>query len=594
MNINEATKLAIEQIKTGNLQSAEHILKDILKIQSENVTALHFLGVIYYQLKKYDSAIEFIKKAVLLEPKYVDAHNNLGLVLQETGQLDEAIIYYQRAIHVNPSFAPAYYNLGFALYQQSKLNEAIKNYISALTLKPDFIEAYVNLGNIFRDLGKLEEAEKCYRCVLQIKPSDLISHQALLMIINYNSRYDPQTIFSEHLQFAKRFAAPLSDNIAPYTNTSVPDRRLKLGYVSPDFKRHSVAYFIEPVIISHNRENVEVFCYSDVSNYDEVTKRVQKNADHWRSIAGISDEQVAELIRKDRIDILIDLAGHTADNRMLLFARKPAPVQVTWIGYPATTGLSTIDYKIVDRYTDPPGMTEHLYTEELIRLPDSFLCYLSERDCPKVGYLPVSKSGHVAFGSFNNFTKVSPEVISLWAKILRTIPNSHLIIKTRIFSDKSTLQYVIGLFTQEGINSERIELLSSNPLFREHLDTYNRIDIGLDTFPYNGVTTTCEALWMGVPVITLAGNTHASRVGVSILSSIDAVNLIAKTKEEYVDIAVNLANNIERLHLLRKRLRDMMANSYLTDAKRFTFNLETSYRWMWQKWCKGQSTSLYT
>jgi protein O-GlcNAc transferase len=301
----------------------------------------------------------------------------------------------------------------------------------------------------------------------------------------------------------------------------------------------------------------------------------------------MSDEQVTELIRKDEIDILVDLAGHTASNRILVFARKPAPIQINWIGYPPTTGLSTIDYKIVDNYTDPLGKTEHFYTEKLIRMPESFLCYLPDRESSEVGNLPTLTSGYITFGSFNNFAKVSPEVMELWANILNAMPDSRLILKAKSFSDRSTCEYVRDVFNLKGIAEERTELLSWEPSTTGHLDIYNRIDISLDTFPYNGTTTTCEALWMGVPVITLAGTAYASRSGVSLLSNVGLPDLVATTFDEYFSIAIDLAKDSKRLQSLRKNLRDMMKYSPLCDAKRFTINSERCYRKMWETWCQS-------
>ena len=403
--------------------------------------------------------------------------------------------------------------------------------------------------------------------------------------MQYNPRYDAETIFSEHLKFARQFEEPLRSALRPHANTKIAERRLKIGYVSPDFRRHPVASFIEPALAAHNRNHCEVFCYSDVPKHDEITARMKGHSDHWRDIPGIPDGDAAELMRKDGIDILVDLAGHTSHNRLLLFARKPAPVQVSWIGYPATTGLSAMDYKIVDEYTDPHGVTERFYTEELIRLPGSFLCYLPDEQSPGVGSLPALGSGHITFGSCNNFAKVSPGVIALWTTILKTIAGSRLIMKAKSLSDCSTRDYVMDMFRRNGIPEQRIELLSWEPSAMGHLNTYNRIDIALDTFPYNGTTTTCEALWMGVPVITLAGNTHASRVGTSLLTNIGIPDLIAGTQEEYVSMAEKLAGDLQRLQSLRGKLRGRMADSMLVDAHRFIAHLEAAYRTIWEKWC---------
>ncbi|MBM4146919.1 MAG: tetratricopeptide repeat protein [Nitrospira sp.] len=618
MNIVKAVRSALQHYESGDLQQTRYLCEKILKRQPNNVEILHFLGIIYAELKNYDSAIYYLqrslklnpinangmlalgmsfqhkgslddaityyKKTIEIKPDYADAYENLGLALKEKGLLDESIIAYQKAIQINPALVESYNNLGNALREKGLLNEAISYYQTALQIDPSNTAAYNNLGNAFQIKGRSDIAETYYRRAVQLNPDDVSSYQSLLFVMNYNFLSDPKIIFSEHLQFAKRFETPLLSSISPHKNDKTIHRRLKIGYISPDFKRHSVAYFIEPVLAAHKRERFDVFCYSVGSVEDEVTKRLQRYADHWHNITAISDEKAAELIRTNGIDILVDLAGHTTKNRILLFARKPAPVQVSWIGYPVTTGLSAIDYKVVDNYTDPPGMTEEFYTEKLIHMPGSFLCYLPDRDSPEVGPLPNMESGYVTFGSFNTLAKISAEVIDLWSSILRIVQNSRLVMKTFSFAHKDTCEYIFSLFTQKGVAAERIELLLWQPDTRAHLETYNRIDIGLDTFPYNGTTTTCEALWMGVPVITLAGNTHASRVGMSLLSNVGLPELVAGTPDEYVKIAVDLARDLNRLQSLRERLRDMMADSPLTDSKHFINILENSYSEMWQKW----------
>ncbi len=571
----------------GRLDEAITYYQRAIELNPEYADAFYNLGNVLRGRRQFDKAIIFYQKALQFDPDFVEAYYNMGIAFGETGQLDEAATYYQKALQLNPKFANIYNNLGNIMEEKHEVEKAIEYYLFALTLQPDFADAYVNLGNVFTRSSKFDEAENYYRRALEIKPDCSVCHSNLLLSMLYNSRYDPQIVFSEHLKFAEQFEKSFRFIPIVHKNKRKINGRLKIGYISPDFRKHSVASFIEPVLTIHDREHFEVFCYSDVLRQDEVTALIRGHADLWRDIASMSDEEVSEVIREDEIDILFDLAGHTAHNRMLLFARKPAPVQVSWIGYPATTGLSTMDYKIVDNYTDPPGMTERFYTEKLIRMPESFLCYLPDMDSPEVGVLPAISSGQITFGSFNNLAKVSPEVIKIWTKILKTIPSSRLIMKAKSLSDRSTRDYVMELFTRWDIEPERIDLISWQQSMREHLDVYNHIDIGLDTFPYNGTTTTCEALWMGVPVITLAGNTHASRVGVSLLSNVGIPELIAETYDEYVDIAVNLAANIKRLKTLRGSLRDMIAGSPLTDAKRFIANLENSYRSVWEKWYKS-------
>jgi protein O-GlcNAc transferase len=552
MNTNNLLQSAVHYYQTGNFGEAEIIFKEILKTQPDNIFVL----------------------------------NSLGNILRANGQVEESKHYYLKVTELDPDFAGAYYNLGQAFTDSGQLDEAIHCYQKAVELNPKLYGAYYNLGFSFQLKGKLQEAELSYRHAIQINPSFSLPYQNLLFVMNYNPKYDNQTIFSEHLRFADRFEKPLLSSIANHHNDRTLMRRLRIGYVSPDFKRHSVAYFIEPVLSAHNREQFEVFCYSLIPTEDEVTKRLQGYADHWRNISGMSDGHAAELIRNDTIDILVDLAGYTTNNRILLFARKPAPVQISWIGYLATTGLSSMDYKLVDSYTDPPGITEQFYTEKLIRLPDSMWCYLPDKDSPQVGKLPALTAGHITFGSFNNFAKISQEVISVWSKILKAIPNSRLIMKTFSLHYRTTREYTMDMFSHKGIDAGRIVLLSWEPS-PKHLESYNLVDIGLDTFTYNGGTTTCEALWMGVPVITLAGNSHASRVGISLLSNIGLAELVAETPDEYLSIAVNLANDMDRLQSLRKNLRDRMAHSNLTDSKHFTLNLEKCYRTIWENWCKS-------
>ena len=317
-------ELSLRHYEEGHFREAGEICKEVLKVEPDNFMFLHFLGEINYRLGDYTSALENIKRSLEINPGNTDAYNNLGVVLKDTGQLDEAVMCYKKLLDLNPQYA----------------------------------DAYANLGTIYRAKGKIDESESYYRHALEIDRNDYTTYSNLLFTMNYNSLHDPQTIYAEHLKFSELFESSLSAALMPHNNERKSDRRLRIGYVSPDFRRHSVNYFTEPVLASHNHEKFEIFCYSDVPIVDDVTMRLQNFADHWRNITGISDESAAELIRKDRIDILIDMAGHTGYNRILLFARKPAPVQVSWLGYPNTTGLSTIDCRIVDNYTDPPGLTE--------------------------------------------------------------------------------------------------------------------------------------------------------------------------------------------------------------------------------------------
>ncbi|MCG2720561.1 MAG: tetratricopeptide repeat protein [Thermodesulfovibrionales bacterium] len=571
----------------GFCDEAIDIFQRGLRINPNNADIYNNLGTVFRDKGLFDEAIVYFQKSLQMNPKFFNAYYNLGNVFEEKSQYENAIICYQKAIQINPKRAEVYNNLGNAYEGKGHLDEAMTCYQDALRVNPDYMDAYNNMGNIAKARGKVDEAELYYRRCLQAKPNHSVCFSNLLLTMNYNFRHSAQTVFHEHLKYVKIIAEPLISAIAPHMNERISDRRLRIGYISPDFRRHSVNYFIEPVLASHKHDFFEVFCYSDVGNPDSVTRRLQNYADRWQRIVGISDERVSELIRKDAIDILIDLAGHTGNNRMLVFARKPAPIQVNWLGYPNTTGLATVDYRLVDRYTDPPGLTDPFYTEKMIRLPDCFLCYQPGDVSPVVGPLPAISTGHITFGSFNYFPKISLGIIELWTQILKAVPNAHMILKAKSLSDDATRRHVMQMFMQRGIDIERIKLLSFEPSFKGHLEIYNRIDISLDTFPYHGTTTTCEALWMGVPVVTLSGNTHVSRVGVSLLSNVGLHELIAETPDDYVKIAKNLSDNLEKLQNLRGGLRPVMECSPLLDRERFICALESCYQTMWEQWCNS-------
>jgi predicted O-linked N-acetylglucosamine transferase (SPINDLY family) len=344
---------------------------------------------------------------------------------------------------------------------------------------------------------------------------------------------------------------------------------------------------VEPLLRGHDRQKVDVFCYAEVTRPDSVTTRLQGLADHWLMTVGLSDQQLAERIRTDGIDILVDVAGHTAGNRLLVFARKPAPVQVTWLGYPNTTGLEAIDYRIVDAVTDPVGEVDAWASETLVRLKGGFLCYRGLRDGPEPTSAPCLTTGTVTFGSFNDLAKLSTVTFDAWAKLLCRLPQARLLLKGLAFADAATRALFLDRLGERGVPAERVELMAWQRCPAEHLALYHRVDIALDPFPYNGTTTTCDALWMGVPVITLRGHRHAGRVGASLLSQVGLTDLIADSIEEYLEIAVALAGNPGRLDELHRLLRPRLAASPLCDAAAFAFKMEAALRTMWQHWCKG-------
>ena len=463
-----------------------------------------------------------------------------------------------------------------------------------------------NKGGQLLSQGMAKEAIDQYQMALVLAPEKPFIQSNYLYALNYQSTPDMKKIFAAHKKFgefhenvaAKSTAlqSPITSNAATSTATSAASnalsnalsnaatnaqRPLRIGYVSSDFRHHAVSHFIEPVLAAHDKNKFQLFAYYHHTVVDDMTKRIQSHVTHWRSLVGKSDADIAAMIRADGIDILIDLAGHTATNRLPMFARKPAPLQVTWLGYPNTTGLSTMDYRITDAFADPPGMTDAFHTEKLHRMPETFSCYSAPNDAPTVAPLQAKRTGRVTFGSFNNFAKITAEVITVWSNILKRIPTATLFLKYKDLESVPMTQYIHHQFMTRGVLVSQLRIQGDDASHVEHMARYNNIDIALDPFPYNGTTTTLDALWMGVPVITLAGASHVGRVGVSQMSNLGLQELIAKNQDDYVNIAVELAGNIQKLSALRDGMRERMLASPLMNVERFTRNLEQGYEQMW-------------
>jgi protein O-GlcNAc transferase len=583
-SVQQAFDLAVQHHQAGRLAEAENLYRQILLQQPAHFDALNLLGVIALQAGQLDVAADLMRRAIAVRPDYAEAHSNLGKALKGQGQLNDAIAAYRRAIALNPSLPAAHNNLGNALRDAGRLDEAIAAMRQAIVLAPNFPEAHFNLGNTLRDEGLLDEAIAELRQAIALKPDFADAHSNLVFALHYHAGFDAKTVAEEHFRWGRQHARPLSRFMQPHGNSRDPDRRLRIAYVSADFREHSVSFFLLPLFAQHDRGVNQIICYSDVRNEDAITNQLRACADEWHKTAGFTDERLADKIRQDQIDILIDLAGHTSRNRLRVFARKPAPVQVSYLGYPGTTGLAEIDYRLSDSLADPTGTTESLHAEKLWRLPVCNWCYGAPPNAP-----PARSSradAPVCFGTFNNFLKASPAVMEMWAAILKAAPSSRLIIKSGGLLEPSAGRRVIEFFTSRGVQPDRLDLRGVDPDFRSHLDAYNQMDIALDTFPYHGTTTTCEALWMGVPVVTLAGPSHVSRVGVSLLSAVGLPELIAHTPQQYVQIAVALASDLPRLAELRRTLRDRMRASPLMDAPRFARDIEAAYRQLWHLWCK--------
>jgi predicted O-linked N-acetylglucosamine transferase (SPINDLY family) len=575
--------VALAQLQKPD-ESAESFRKAIT-LKPDYVDALCNLGNLLVSMRQTDQAISCLRQAITLEPKFANAYNNLGIALEAAGKLDESIATLRQAIALQPNFPEAMNNLAKSLQAKGLSEEAAQICRRALVLRPRYATAQATLGNSLKDLGQVPDAISAYQAALALRPDLMNTHSSLLLAMLYDAHQTPQAIFRKHVQWDEQFARPLESEIKPHNNDRNPDRVLRIGYVSPDFCAHSIIYFLEEILRHHDPAQVEIFAYADLIHPDAVTERIKQIVPYWRDITQLKNPQVVELVRKDQIDILVDLAGHTADNRMLLFARKPAPIQVNYLGYPATTGLRTMDYRLTDPLADPPGATDEFHTEKLVRLPTTFLSYRPSDSAPPVSPLPALARGHITFGSLNILPKITPEMIRLWAQILRQVPGSRMILKSYLgLNSESVRRRIIELFRSEQIEENRITLLGKIDGRSAHLAIYEQIDIALDTHPYNGTTMTCESLWMGVPVVTLAGKSHVSRVGLSILTNIGLPNLVAQTPGQYVEKAIQLASDIPALAKLRETLRKQMNDSPLSDAATLARQIEKEFRAMWKSY----------
>jgi predicted O-linked N-acetylglucosamine transferase (SPINDLY family) len=564
--ISEMLTTAWELHEAGRLNDAEHLYRQILLNNPEHADALHLLGVLAGQRGQYAQAVELIGKAIssnadkpLFQSNLAGAYFGLGNELVQQGRRDEAVQWQKRG----------------------RLDEAATCLERAVDLEPTFAAAHNNLGFVRKDRGQLAEAVDCLRRAVELQPSYAAAHSNLLNTLHFSPDYDSAAIYEESRRWQRQHAEPLAQTIRPHDNDPAAERRLRIGYISPDFREHCQAFFTVPLLAAHDRQNYEIYCYANVAKPDATTSRLQSYADHWRSITGRGNEEVAALIRQDRIDILVDLTMHMADNRLLVLARKPAPVQVCWLAYPGTTGLTAIDYRLTDVFLDPPGADESCYSEKSVRLPDCFWCYDPLTAEPLVNALPAVKNGHVTFGCLNNFCKINAAVLKLWAKVLRTLPGSRLMI---LAPEGDHRRHVLGVLQAEGVTAERIRFMAPRQR-RQYLELYHEIDVGLDTLPYNGHTTSLDSYWMGVPVVTMVGQTVVGRAGFCQLSNLGLTELVAFKPDGFTKIATELAADLPRLTALRATLRQRLQSSPLMDRARFARNIEAAYRDVWCRWC---------
>lgn len=548
-------------------------------------------GALMLRMFRFEEAVEALSNAVARDPEYDDALINLGVAHYMRGEANEAIAAYRRVLERNPDNGFARYSLGVSYLEDQRLEEAESEIRRALELDPENAMAHNTLGVLLLEQHFVSESlEEMHQA------ADVNTVSAPVFFSNYAfaSLYSPdksnEEIFEIHKEFGRRFATSDPDPTRPHTNLRDPNRKLRVGYLSPDFRAHSVSYYFEAIIASHDRSKYEIVLYSDTTRKDVVTDSMRGAADLWVESGGFTDEDLADRVKSDGIDILVNLGGHTSGNRLPMCALKPAPVQIEYLGYPETSGVPAMDFRISDGRADPEGEAEAWCTEKIVRLPRCFHCYRAG-NAPDPAPAPHVTSGHVTFASFNVLPKVTEPAIEAWAEILNSVPGSRFFMKCKQLRDARVQERVRADFARYGIAPERIEMAAFVASVKEHLGRYAKVDLALDTFPYNGTTTTCESLFMGVPVLTLRGSNHRGRVGVSLLHAMGLEEeFVAENVEDYISRAVAWGRDPRRLAEIRGELRGRMESSPLRDEMGFARDLESAYRKLWRDWCDGPAT----
>jgi predicted O-linked N-acetylglucosamine transferase (SPINDLY family) len=572
----------------GESKDARDCGEHVLRLDPTAIDAMLNLGGLCAANGEFEQAEEYCRRAIRINPEFPGAYYNLGNALKAQARYADATDAYREALRLNPQYTEALINMANAHKEAGHYTEAVAACEQVLGIRPDSVKALHNLGSIRTAMGQVETAVACLRRAIQVDPAFTHAGSNLLLTLNYLPSLTPEESILEH----RRWGAAVESScpaVMPHGNPADPERRLRIGYMSPDLRgQHSVTSFIETLFAHHDRRAFEILAYAEVALPDATTARLRTLCDQWRTTCGKSDEEVAHEIRWDGIDILVDLAGHTANSRLTVFARKPAPIQVSYLGYPNTTGLSTIDFRLTDTFADPPAQTDRFHTEKLVRLAAGYLGYTPPGDAPDPGAPPMTQTGRVTFGSFNNIAKVGTGVVRVWAATMNALPESRILLKSHALSDTAVQDRFRQLFSDQGIAAHRVRLLGHVPDRAGHLAQYRDIDIALDPFPYNGTTTTCEALWMGVPVISLIGRAHAGRVGLSLLSHAGLVDLAASDEDDYRERALALARDAQRVSALRGTLRQRLLKSPLCRTGPFVRSVEHAYREMWRAWCASR------
>jgi protein O-GlcNAc transferase len=577
---------AIALRRAGRIVEAKSLLAALAGEHPEHPRLLQQLALLLHLTGRGADAVEHAREAARLAPREPILHITVASICRDLGRYSEAADALRQALALQPTHPATLNDFGAALRKLGRYAEAEVAYRHALQLQPEYKPAMGNLAGLLEESGRAAEANEVMRQVLRRCPDPALHGQLLLGLHNVNGN-EPKELFAEHLEWARLHAGSLAIDSGPYPNDRDPGRVLRVGYVSPDFRAHPVARFFEPLLANHDPSQVHTILYSDVETADELTARLQTYASQWRDTRSLADEALTNLIRRDGIDVLVDLTGHTRSNRLLAFARRPAPVQVTCIGYVNTTGLSAIQYRLTDPYHDPPQLqADRFYTEQLVRLPRCLWCYRPDEASPTVSPSPVILNGYVTFGALNRLAKTTPDMARLWARVLDLVPGARLIALAPENGQQDAV--VRASLERYGIPRDRLTWVGRLPR-EQYLRLFDRVDIMLDTFPYNGQTTTLDAAWMGVPTVSLAGETHVSRAGASVLPQLGLNDLVTESTEAYVRRVVRLASDVAALQVIRSDLRRRFEMSALRDERGFAQSVEGAYRRMWQDWCAKEA-----
>jgi protein O-GlcNAc transferase len=583
-NVEAHQVLAEVLIAQRSYDDAELLLEKANVLAGGEPRILFALSNLLLQRNRFAAAARWLSDILVLTPDSARAHSDLGVALAGLRQYEEAQRQLERAIELAPGLVEPHINLSSVQYRLQVPTQAEKAARAAIAIDPAHADALLCLANALQAQGRYEESVPALRRVIEVLPHFDTAWSNLMLALNYVASSTPESLLEEHVRVGRRPEFAIRRTRAEFSRDRRPGRRLRVGYVSPDFRNHVVGHFVKPVLRAHDAGQIDLYCYFTGREPDIATPGFRDLAAIWREIADMPDDDAERVMLDDQLDIVVDLAGHTGFNRLGLLARRVAPVQVTWLGYPGGTGIPAIDWRVSDEVSDPSPEADAHQLERVYRMPDVFLVYAPAPEMPEVAAAPVIATGRINFGVYNNYQKVSDEALACWKTILDRVPGSTLTMKTPTLGDEELQARVLARLVGHGFDPDRVRFLGPVPGFQAHLRTLADIDIALDTFPYNGTTTTCESLWMGVPVVAMLGDRHASRVSASLLSVIGQHDLIASDAADYVERAVALATNTPRLVALRSSLRPAMAASPLTDVPRFARALEAAYRHMWKEW----------